>query len=88
VITAFGFAIASELLRAVEAPMNIGPIHIPGIAGMRMVVFSALLVLLMIFYRRGIFGQFELSWEWVRSLPGKVTDKEVQKKWTREDTSS
>jgi branched-chain amino acid transport system permease protein len=55
---------------------------------MRMVVFSALLVLLMIFYRRGIFGQFELSWEWVRSLPGKVTDKEVQKKWTREDTSS
>lgn len=88
VITAFGFAIASELLRAVEAPMNIGPIHIPGIAGMRMVVFSALLVLLMIFYRRGIFGQFELSWEWVQSLPGKVTDKEVQKKWTREDTSS
>jgi len=88
VITAFGFAIASELLRAVESPMNIGPIHIPGIAGMRMVVFSALLVLLMIFYRRGIFGQFELSWEWVRSLPGKVTDKEVQKKWTREDTSS
>ena len=88
VITAFSFAIASELLRAVEAPMNIGPIHIPGIAGMRMVVFSALLVLLMIFYRRGIFGQFELSWDWIRSIPAKVADKEVPKKWTREDTSS
>lgn len=88
VITAFGFAIASELLRAVESPMKIGTIRIPGIAGMRMVVFAALLVLLMIFYRRGIFGQFELSWDWIRRLPRKVTDKEVAKKWTRDETSS
>jgi branched-chain amino acid transport system permease protein len=88
VITAFSFAIASEVLRAVESPMNIGPIHIPGIAGMRMVVFSALLVLLMIFYRRGIFGQFELSWDWIRSLLTKAAGEEVRKKWTRGKTSS
>ena len=88
VITAFSFAIASEILRAVESPMNIGPIHIPGIAGMRMVVFSALLVLLMIFYRRGIFGQFELSWNWVLALFRKIAGKEVHKEWTRGKTSS
>lgn len=72
VITAFAFAVFSEVLRVVEAPIDIGPIHIPGVAGMRMVVFSALLILLMIFYRRGLFGQFELSWDWLLSRPGAI----------------
>ncbi|MGE5586103.1 MAG: branched-chain amino acid ABC transporter permease [Bacillota bacterium] len=68
VVTGLGFAIMSEVLRVVEAPIDLGPIHIPGVAGMRMVVFSVLLILLMIFYRRGLFGQFELSWDWVLSV--------------------
>ncbi|MEW5866030.1 MAG: branched-chain amino acid ABC transporter permease [Bacillota bacterium] len=96
VITAFGFAVLSELLRAVEAPINIGPIHLPGVAGMRMVVFSVLLILLMIFYRRGLFGQFELSWDWVLSRPGVIRSWVQAKpgatrgvrKWKRETKSS
>jgi len=68
VVTGLGFAVVSELLRVVEAPIDIGSLHIPGVPGMRMVVFSILLVLLMIFYRRGLFGQFELSWDWVLSV--------------------
>jgi len=75
VVTAMGFAIASELLRSIEAPIDIGPIHIPGVAGMRMVVFSVLLILLMIFYRRGLFGQFELSWDWVLSRLAAARDR-------------
>jgi branched-chain amino acid transport system permease protein len=55
--------------------MTIGPIHIPGIAGMRMLVFSLLLVLLMIFYRRGLFGKREISWDWVFARFGKITGK-------------
>jgi branched-chain amino acid transport system permease protein len=35
----------------------------PGIPGMRMVVFSVLLVVMMIFYRRGLFGDKEISWQ-------------------------
>jgi branched-chain amino acid transport system permease protein len=66
-ITAFAFTLLSEALRFVESPITVGPIHIPGIAGMRMLVFSLLLVLLMIFYRRGIFGKKEISWDWVLS---------------------
>jgi len=96
VITAFSFAVLSELLRAVEAPINIGPIHLPGVAGMRMVVFSVLLILLMIFYRRGLFGQFELSWDWVLSRPGVIRSWVQAKpgatrgvrKWKRETKSS
>ncbi len=55
----------SELLRAVEQPMNIFGLHIPGIPGMRMVVFSILLIIMMIFAREGIMGQKEFSWDWI-----------------------
>lgn len=78
VITAFAFAILSELLRFVESPINLGPIYIPGIAGMRMLVFSFLLVVLMIFYRRGIFGEKELSWDWVLSRFGSKNHQGVK----------
>jgi branched-chain amino acid transport system permease protein len=64
-ITAVIFAFMQELLREVEAPHTIGPWTFPGIPGMRMVVFAALLVVLMIFYRRGLFGNQELSWQMV-----------------------
>ncbi|MDK2897335.1 MAG: branched-chain amino acid transport system permease protein [Candidatus Atribacteria bacterium] len=76
-ITAVIFAFLQEILREVEAPHTIGSWSLPGIPGMRMVVFSALLVVLMIFYRRGLFGNKELSWQlvidWVsRSKNGKA----------------
>lgn len=63
VITAFIFAFLQEILRAVEAPITIGAWTFPGIPGMRMVVFSVLLVVMMIFYRRGLFGDKEISWQ-------------------------
>jgi branched-chain amino acid transport system permease protein len=62
-VTAILFAFLQELLREVEAPHTIGSWTFPGIPGMRMVAFSVILVVLMIFYRRGLFGQRELSFE-------------------------
>ncbi len=67
-ITAVLFAFLQELLREVEAPHVIGSWTFPGIPGMRMVVFSAILVILMIFYRRGLFGRQELSWQHVSRI--------------------
>ncbi|WP_304173965.1 branched-chain amino acid ABC transporter permease [Limnochorda pilosa] len=71
-VTALIFAFLQEGLRFLEAPTRIGPWLVPGIPGMRMVVFSLLLVFLMIFYRRGLFGRSELSWDLLlRRLPGR-----------------
>ncbi|NLG69852.1 MAG: branched-chain amino acid ABC transporter permease, partial [Firmicutes bacterium] len=60
-VTAVLYAVLQEALRAVEAPMRLGPLFIPGVPGMRMVAFSLLLVLLMLFYRRGLFGRSEFT---------------------------
>ena len=55
----------SELLRFVDQPMHIFSLTIPGVPGMRMVVFSILLIVVMIFAREGIMGQKEFSWNWL-----------------------
>lgn len=59
------FVVLSELLRSVESPMRIGPISIPGIPGMRMVVFSVLLIFVMLYWQRGLMGRKELSWDFL-----------------------
>lgn len=56
-----------EWLRFVENPITIGSLHIPGIPGMRMVLFSLLLIVVIIFRREGIMGMREFSWN--RLLP-------------------
>ncbi|MDR3265484.1 MAG: branched-chain amino acid ABC transporter permease [Synergistaceae bacterium] len=53
-----------EWLRIVEDPLTIGSFHIPGIPGMRMVIFSVLLIAVIIFRREGIMGTREFSWDW------------------------
>ena len=52
-----------EWLRFVENPITIGSINIPGIPGMRMVIFSLLLIIVIIFRREGIMGMREFSWD-------------------------
>lgn len=65
VIGAALFAWGGEVLRAVEQPMSIGPFNIRGIPGMRMVIFSLILMLVILFARKGITGRNELSWDFV-----------------------
>lgn len=51
----------SEWLRFLDEPMNIFGIKTQGLPGLRMLVFSIALILVMLFARRGIFGDKELS---------------------------
>ncbi len=65
VLGAFIVTIALEVLRVVDDPINFGFFKYPGISGMRMVIFSALLMLVIIFWNRGIFAAKEFSWHWL-----------------------
>lgn len=61
------YTIMSELLRAAEDPRTIMGINLPGIPGMRMLTFSTMLLVLILFYRRGLMGTNEFSWGWLLS---------------------
>jgi branched-chain amino acid transport system permease protein len=63
VIASFIIVFGSEFLRIVEEPFSLGPLDIPGISGMRMVIFAIILVMVMIFARQGIMGRKEFSWQ-------------------------
>ncbi len=53
-----------EVLRFLEGNMDFGFIQIEGIAGMRMVVFSALLMIVILWYPRGLMGHNEFNWDY------------------------
>ncbi len=63
VLGAVLFTLAGEWLRAVEEPQQLLGLSIPGIPGMRMVILSLVLLLVIIYFRRGILGRREFSWE-------------------------
>jgi len=65
VIAGTVFAILMEVLRSVESPMNLFGLHIPGIPGMRMLIFSILLMIVILFFHQGLMGTKEWSWEWL-----------------------
>lgn len=54
-----------EWLRFVEEPMFFGFFEIPGIPGMRMVVFSLALLFIILFRRKGLLGMREFSWDFI-----------------------
>lgn len=56
-----------ELLRPFDQPMTFGSITIPGRPGLRMVMFSIIFLLVILFYRRGLMGSNEFSWRWLLS---------------------
>ncbi len=60
---AFIVRIALEKLRFLDEPIDFGFFKYSGIGGMRMVVFSVLLMLVIILWRKGIFGSKEFSWD-------------------------
>ncbi|MEG1799514.1 MAG: branched-chain amino acid ABC transporter permease [Synergistaceae bacterium] len=51
-----------EWLRFVEDTINIGSFQIAGIPGMRMVIFSVVLLFIILYRREGIIGGYEFSW--------------------------
>ncbi|AFM21017.1 MAG TPA: branched-chain amino acid ABC transporter permease [Acetomicrobium flavidum] len=61
-----------EWLRIVENPLDLGPIHIPGIPGMRMVIFSLALIFIILFRREGIMGMREITWDGIIGFLGRA----------------
>jgi len=79
VISAFLYTVFLEALRPLESQFTIGSLTIPGIPGMRMVIFSILLLLVILFYRKGLMGNKEFSWDGLfrlikRIIPGRKED--------------
>jgi branched-chain amino acid transport system permease protein len=54
-----------EVLRFLEGKMDFGFFEIQGIPGMRMVVFSALLMMVILWYPRGLMGTNEFTWDFI-----------------------
>ena len=63
VLGAFLVTAGRELLRFFDEPLYIGSINIPLFRpGFRMVIFSILLMVVVLFYSRGLMGTSEFSW--------------------------
>lgn len=63
IVGATAITVAKELLRFLDEDIVIGTLTIPGISGMRMLFFSILLMVIILFRRQGIFGRNEFSWD-------------------------
>ncbi|WP_051531249.1 branched-chain amino acid ABC transporter permease [Clostridiisalibacter paucivorans] len=64
VISAVVVTTLMEVLRVLDGSMNFGFIKIAAIPGLRMVVFSALLMIVILFYQQGLMGTNEFTWDW------------------------
>lgn len=64
IIGAFLITASKELLRFFDEPLIIGGVSIPIFKpGFRMVIFSVLLMVVVLFFRKGIMGGKELTWD-------------------------
>lgn len=64
-----------EWLRFVEDTVQIGSFVLEGIPGMRMVIFSVVLLFIILYRREGIIGGYEFSWDSVSRLFSKKGDE-------------
>jgi branched-chain amino acid transport system permease protein len=62
-IAAIVVTIAMEALRFLDGPLNFIFIQTPGLPGLRMVVFSLLLMIVVIYRQQGLMGKREFSWD-------------------------
>ena len=73
---AFLVTAGRELLRFFDEPLTIAGVSIPLFrSGFRMVIFSILLMAVVLFYRRGIMGNHEFSWDGLFRLIQGIPDR-------------
>lgn len=82
VIAAFIVTIGGELLRFLdmEKVYNFGFVSFSGIPGLRMVIFSILLMIIVLFFRNGIMGTKEFTWKSIFKCFNKKPLEEVGNK--------
>ena len=80
VLGAFLVTAGRELLRFFDEPLYIGSINIPLFRpGFRMVIFSILLMVVVLFYSRGLMGTNEFSWNGILGFFRGLGKKKVKK---------
>lgn len=73
VLGSFLVTAGREWLRFFDNPLTIGGVEIPLFrSGFRMVIFSILLMVVVLFYRRGIMGSNEFTWDGLGRLIGGI----------------
>jgi len=73
IIAAIVVTISMEALRFLDGSLNLIFIHTQGLPGLRMVVFSILLMLVIIFRQQGLMGNKEFSWDMASDLWLKIS---------------
>lgn len=81
IISAFLVIFCREwFLRFLDAPLNIGGFQVPLLkTGFRMVVFSVVLMIVVLFFRKGIMGTKELSWDGIYKFFNRKNAKKGEK---------
>ncbi len=72
VISAVIVTIMMEILRVLDGKMDFGFIEIQGIPGLRMVMFSLILMIVILYWQRGLMGTKEFSWSWLGKISRRV----------------
>ncbi len=75
VLSAVIVTVALEQMRFLDEAIKIGSLQIPSVPGMRMVVFAALLMAVILFYPKGLMGREEFSWQKLYDFPKRFTKK-------------
>ena len=75
VLASFVITFGKEYLRFLDEGFTIGGFTFPSIAGTRMLIFSILLMVAILFFREGFFGDKEFSWDGLFGLIKKMTLK-------------
>jgi branched-chain amino acid transport system permease protein len=65
VIAGIVVTVLMEYLRFLDEPMNLFFFKTDGIPGLRMVTFSIMLMVVILFFRKGIMGNREFSWDFL-----------------------
>jgi branched-chain amino acid transport system permease protein len=84
VIASFIVIYGLEVMRFFDEPLEVGGYYIELFRpGLRMVLFSAMLMVIVIFWQRGLFGKTELTWNRIFGFPEKVRLRRAKKKQDR-----
>jgi branched-chain amino acid transport system permease protein len=75
IIAAIVVTISMEALRFLDGPLNLIFLKTQGLPGLRMVVFSMLLLIVVIYRQQGLMGTREFSWDLITGLGNKLRGK-------------
>lgn len=70
IVSAIVITVLMEALRFLDMPMDFLFVKTQGLPGLRMVVFSILLMIVVIFRQQGLMGKREFSWDLLKSGSG------------------